>query len=107
MSKSNGMKFDDAKTRYDLIPPEALEQVARVLTFGAQKYDNDNWRKVKRKRRRYFAATMRHLCKWIGGERYDIETGLSHLAHAVCCILFMLDMEDTVFGEDETNEEQR
>ncbi len=38
----------------------------------------------------YFDACMRHLTAWIEGERKDPESGLSHLAHAVCCLLIML-----------------
>lgn len=92
-----GRKFDADKPRYDLVPPQALEEVAKVLTFGAQKYDDDNWKKVPGLRRRYFAAGMRHLWAWFKGERTDEETGLSHLAHAICCFMFMLELEDQVF----------
>ena len=43
----HGRKDDDGKLRYDLIPPLALEEVVRVLTFGAEKYGPNNWRAVK------------------------------------------------------------
>ena len=87
-----GTKYDEAKTRYDLIPPEALEQVARVLTFGAAKYDDRNWEHGI-SWGRVFAACMRHLWAWWRGEDRDPETGLSHLAHAGCCVFFLLTYE--------------
>lgn len=96
-----GVKDDSARTRYDLVPPHALDAVARVLTFGALKYTRNgvdggnNWRLVPERRRRYFAATMRHLWAWWRGERADSETGESHLAHAICCLTFLLDEEET------------
>jgi len=42
----NGVKYDSGKPDYTLLPLDALEQVVEVLTFGAAKYDRDNWKKV-------------------------------------------------------------
>jgi hypothetical protein len=84
-----GFKADSEKTRFDLLPWGPVEDVARVLTVGAQKYAPDNWQKVQEARRRYFAAAMRHLVAWEQGEIADPETGLPHLAHAGCCLLFL------------------
>jgi len=89
-----GRKFDTEKTRYDLIPPLALDAFARVLTFGARKYAPDNWRHVEGRRWRYFSAAMRHLWAWWRGEKTDAETGESHLACAMCCVAFLLDEEE-------------
>lgn len=86
-----GRKDDQGKPRYDLIPPEALHQVVLVLTSGANRYGDDNWRHVTGLRRRYFAAAMRHLWAWWRGEDTDPDSGLSHLAHAACCVLFLLE----------------
>jgi len=88
-----GRKDDDSKTRYDLIPAGALDAVARVLTYGAAKYGDDNWRRVEPWDRRYFGAAMRHLWAWWRGERLDSDTQLSHLAHAACCIFFLFERE--------------
>lgn len=88
-----GKKYDHEKNRLDLLPFRALEEIARVLTFGARKYDDDNWRKVPNLRRRYFAAALRHLTAWRLGQRTDPETGFHHLAHAGCCLLFVLSTE--------------
>lgn len=93
--KDEGQKFDDGKLRFDLLPEGALEEIVKVLGYGARKYAPDNWKKVPDARRRYFAAAMRHIMAWHSGEEKDPESGLSHLAHAGCCILFLLWIEDT------------
>lgn len=92
-----GVKLDDEKTRWDLVPWPALELVAQALTLGAAKYpEPDNWRRVPNARRRYFAAAIRHAVAWLRGERLDPESGLPHLAHLACNALFLLsfDLDD-------------
>jgi hypothetical protein len=89
----DGTKFDREKDRWDLLPIAATREIVRVLTFGATKYDDENWRKVPDGRRRYYAAALRHLTAWFEGELRDPETGFSHLAHAGCCVLFLLALE--------------
>ncbi len=85
-----GRKDDAEKPRYDLIPFESLHEIVRVLTFGVRKYEADNWKLVEGARGRYLAACLRHLTSWAQGEKNDPETGINHLAHAGCCILFLL-----------------
>jgi hypothetical protein len=85
-----GRKDDEEKPRWDLLPLGPVEEVVRVLTFGAKKYADDNWQIVPNARRRYFAAAMRHLVAWMTGQRTDPETGYSHLAHSACCLLFLI-----------------
>lgn len=89
----NGVKFDGGKARWSLLPWEAVKQVVDVLTYGAQKYAPDNWRKVPEWKDRYDSALERHLVAWRMGEWLDPETKLPHLAHALCCGLFLLAME--------------
>lgn len=102
-----GIKFDDApdKLRWDLMPWREAEQVVEILTLGAIKYADDNWQYVAHPRRRYFAAAMRHFIKWFMGQKFDKETGKNHLAHALCCIMFLLwnDNENENKSEDENN----
>ncbi len=88
-----GVKHDGGKARWDLLPLRAAGAVVDVLTFGARKYDDENWRRVPRLRRRYFAAALRHLVAWRMGERLDAESGLPHLAHAATCLFFLLEHE--------------
>lgn len=90
---NDGKKYDRGKARFDLIPPKAELEVAKVLTFGAEKYGANNWMLVDRPQERYLAAARRHINELQRGHATDDETGLSHLAHAVCCLLFLLEME--------------
>ncbi len=76
-----GVKLDEGKARFDLLPPDALLQVTRVYTFGAKKYAARNWENGMDWGRVY-AAQQRHMNAFWGGEMYDPETGLMHTAHA-------------------------
>lgn len=94
--KQLGAKYDAGKPRVDLLIdgcPLSLEEVSKVLTFGAKKYADHNWQHVPDGETRYKAAMMRHVLASSRGDKTDSETGLSHLAHAACCILFMLELE--------------
>lgn len=91
-----GMKFDGDKPRMELLVqgcPNALEQVGTVLTFGAKKYAAHSWQTVPGGDDRYLAALLRHLTAIGKGEQNDPESGLSHLAHAACNALFILELE--------------
>lgn len=90
---TKGRKDDAEKPRYDLIPFNALAQVVGVLTYGAQKYAPENWRKVEGWRWRYLGAALRHVSQWARGERVDPESGHPHLAHALCCLLFLAELD--------------
>lgn len=90
-----GRKFDSGKPEFSLLPPWATEAVARVLTIGAQKYEVNNWKFVPNGKFRYVNAAMRHLFAHLRGEIKDPETGESHLAHAICCLMFILDSEES------------
>lgn len=76
-----GTKNDSGKLRWDLLDWEVVEEIVKVYTMGANKYEDENWRKGIGWRR-IFAALMRHLIAWWRGEDLDKESGLSHLAHA-------------------------
>lgn len=88
-----GRKFDAGKLDYTLVPFEGLDEVVKVLMYGAQKYERENWRHVPEAQQRYAAAAFRHLTAHLRGEAIDQETGLSHLAHLGCCVLFLLALE--------------
>jgi hypothetical protein len=90
--KDDGYGGVNAKLPLDLLPMRALQEVAKVLAFGAAKYEANNWQKVK-PRRRYFAAALRHLWARALGEKIDAESKLPHLAHAACDVLFLLSIE--------------
>ena len=88
------------KARLDLVPFAAVEQIAEVLTFGAKKYGDNNWARGARWGR-YFAAMMRHMWAWWRGQENDPETGKSHLAHAGCCLLFLMEYQRNGWGSDD------
>ena len=88
VNEKGGMKFDAQKLRYDLMPPETLEAITQVLTYGASKYDDNNWKNVETYR--YEAAMMRHFEAYRKGEILDEESGFDHLAHAATCLIFIL-----------------
>ena len=95
-----GRKDDLGKLRWDLIPPEALEEIVRVYTMGASKYEPWNWLKGMAWSR-VFAAIMRHLWAWARGERTDSESGLSHLAHAAWGCFTLMEFERLGRGTDD------
>jgi len=88
-NKTDGIKYDGGKLIWSLLPLETLRDVVRVLMFGAKKYAPDNWKYVLPKER-YFDACLRHLDAWQTEEKHDPETKLNHLAHAICCLIFLL-----------------
>lgn len=91
-----GMKYDGDKARMDLLldgAPGALEAVADILTFGAKKYADHSWQTVPNGKARYKAALLRHLTAHAKGELNDPESGMSHLAHAACNAMFILQLE--------------
>lgn len=84
---SEGTKHDQNKNRVELLSPFWLFGVGNVLTFGARKYAAHNWRKGL-DLSRCLGATLRHVFAFLGGEDLDPETGLSHLFHASCELMF-------------------
>ena len=82
--------FDNpAKWPASQIPPALIEQVARVLGYGAQKYSAGNWLRGM-SMSGVMDAVLRHLSAWQSGEQLDPESGLPHLAHASCGLAFLL-----------------
>ena len=77
---SEGKKDDSGKLRFDLLPALALEDLARIYTYGAEKYADRNWEKGI-KWSRVFAAMMRHAWAFWRGETFDPESKMHHMAH--------------------------
>ena len=89
---AEGKKHDAEKPPLDLLDATALLEVGRVLEFGAKKYAPNNWR-AGISRERLIAAALRHTLAAASGKRNDPESHLSHLAHAMCCLMFALHFE--------------
>lgn len=94
---AEGRKYDQGKPMYNLIPADALEEVVKVLTYGARKYnepiDQENWRLVSSPHARYHAAAQRHQWTDWKGEEIDPESGCYHLAHAISSLMFRLQLK--------------
>lgn len=113
---AKGVKFDcdkNTKPSLDLIPTEALLQIAKVLDIGAKKYGKYNWRKGI-EWSRVISASMRHLTAFNDGQDKDFETGLSHIAHLGCNVMFLLtyekehkELDDRYKNDQETKEANR
>lgn len=93
-STAKAIKHDQSKLPMHLLSTTALEEVAKVLQFGAEKYEAHNWRKGF-VWSRTISAAMRHILAFNSGEDRDPESGLSHVAHAMCCLMFLLEFEKT------------
>ena len=83
----------------DLLPPEAIGWLARILTDGAEVYGERNWEKGMGWERAY-AACQRHLLAWHSGEDEDPESGNPHLAHAMCNLAFLITWTERGVGTD-------
>ena len=82
-AKGSGARYNAGKPDMSLIPLCTLEDEAKVWAYGKQKYAAWNWAKgmdwsVP------LACALRHIAKWQAGEENDEESGLPHLAHAMC-----------------------
>lgn len=97
---AEGRKDDSGKTPMHLIAPELLDLTAEVLAYGAEKYAPRNWEKGMAWHRP-FAALMRHMWAWWRGDDRDPETGLSHLGHAACCLMFLIAYQGRGIGADD------
>lgn len=96
VEESGGMKADGNKIMMELFPMSVMEKVSAVLTFGAQKYEPNNWKKVDPER--YKGAMLRHLAAIERGETVDPDSGLPHIDHVACNAVFLSFLE---YGNDE------
>lgn len=83
----HGTKFDQGKPRFELIAPDAMHWLAKILTFGATKYEDNNWTGLKTKR--ILGALKRHMTALECGEDIDPESGMPHHAHLLCNAMFL------------------
>lgn len=90
---TDGLKHDGGKPRCDLVPPEIIEAIGAVRTYGVKKYGKEySYRQVEPKR--YRAALMRHICAWLRNPfGVDEESGLPHLWHVACNVAFLLELD--------------
>ena len=105
-----GIKYDSNKPRFSLLPLDEVWDVVEVLEYGAKKYADDNWKYVAiedESNNRYFDAALRHLTAWKKGEILDPESGLSHLSHAICSLLFQAWKDKNINNLDYKNDNNK
>lgn len=90
---SEPKKEREGKVEPTLVEPEFIRAIARVRMYGNSKYpDKDNWRGNPVEF--YREAAYRHWLQYLDGEYYDFESGLPHLAHCACNVMFIHWMEE-------------
>ena len=92
--KEEGLRYNEGKVRYDLVPTYAQEQFAKVLTKGSEKYAERNW-ELGMKWSKVTASLKRHIAAFEAGEDFDKEDGLLHMAHAMCNTAFLVEYYKT------------
>lgn len=97
---SEATRHDEGKPPMALLPFDALEEVARVMEFGAKEYGEHNWRKGL-SWTKTFSALLRHVGKRLCGQVLDDKTGLPHTAHIACNALFLVAYEKSHTGTDD------
>lgn len=101
-----GLKYDSGKPRMSLVPPHALTEMAKVMTFGASKYKAHSWKDVENAQERYLDALLRHAIAYVAGERIDPESGLLTMAHIMCDAAFLIELDMTSYDEISTEVNQ-
>lgn len=94
MGTEPGVKLDQDKIRFELVPPTLIQGVGEVLTFGAKKYTTNGWQTVDNAESRYMGALLRHINAYQQGEECDPESGLHHLKHAATNIAFLIHFKE-------------
>ena len=98
---SSGVKYDIGKIRYDLVPPEIEEALAKVFTIGAIKYKPRNC-ETGFEYGRLLAAARRHIAEWAQGRDYDFgDTNLHHLTQAAWNLLMIYLCQVRGIGTDD------
>lgn len=86
--KGSKVALDGSKLRVELVPPQFIEGVADILTFGARKYAAHNWMRGI-SWMGIIAGVLRHVYLFARGVNIDDESGKPHLFHAACGLLFL------------------
>jgi hypothetical protein len=97
---SEATKYDSEKVRVELIPSSAINGIGEAFTFGASKYEDNNWAKGFAWSR-LVGSTLRHILAWNNGDDLDPESKLSHLKHAGACIAMLIAHEAEKLGTDD------
>jgi len=104
LGKERAARFTGNKLRYDLLPPTAISEIVAIYTYGAQKYDPNNWWKGM-PWSDVIAPLERHIAKWKRGEIFDEESGLHHLAHVAWNAIALYEYQRCGLGTDDRRPE--
>lgn len=100
VDSDGGLRYDEGKVRLELIPVEWTLGLGWVLTKGAEKYPARNW-ELGMKWSKMIASILRHIAKFMCGEKYDKETGCHHMAHAAWNCLALMSYDIREIGEND------
>lgn len=89
----------DKKVPLVLLSPIAKRQIAEVLGNGAKKYGAFNYHRTTLRKSTYLSAMLRHIDAWHGGEEFDPESGLRHLAHVGANVNILLAVGDRLIDD--------
>lgn len=87
--KKGALRYNDGKPQLSMIPYGILRETSKVLMFGSCKYSRNNWKKGMN----YTSvcdSALRHIRQFVEGQNNDQESNLSHLAHAVANLSFLM-----------------
>ena len=84
-------RFNDGKPQWSMVDFKSLEDMVRVLEFGAKKYSRDNWKKGL-KTTEIVDSMLRHIYAYLNGEDVDPESGINHTGHIMCNAMFLSHM---------------
>ena len=101
LDQERARKFDEDKVPLHLVDPLWLKTTAMVLAFGEKKYGAWNWARGTFEWHRLYRAAIGHLMDWYNGEDNDPESGLPHLWHANCCLMFLTRYVNGGMGKDD------
>lgn len=88
MNENRAERLNNGKLQWGLVDFSSLEEMVRVLEFGAKKYSPDNWKKGS-PTVELCESLLRHVFAFISGENNDPESKLSHLGHIMCNVMFL------------------
>jgi len=103
------LRYDAGKPRFDLLPSDALEEIAAVFAHGAEKYGDSNWLNGGMSWRRCLGSLLRHVFAWAAGRDLDDGpggSGLPHMAHAAVNCIFLLTYAKRKLGTDDRLKEK-
>lgn len=96
----SALRFNKGKFLMSLVPTSLIRYTAAGLTYGAIKYEKDNWRKGFAYRD-LLDSLKRHLSDFEDGKDFDEESGLPSLSLVATNLAFLIEHWDKSLGQDD------